>query len=545
MKLVRRPNAKPSLGERLDNFIGIFSPGLQLRRATARTAVSALGGNAYQGSTRDRPREGWIGTAGSADQDLLPELAALRERSRDLNRNDGTASGITQAVVNHVVGKGLRPQVRVDAELLGITPEQALAWQDAAERVWDRWLPTADAAGRMSFTAIQRLALRQMLECGESFVSLASVSRSEEPWRTRSFAVELIEADRVDTPYGLADAQKTRAGVEVGERGQPLAYWIEVGHPGDYSYGRPGNRKFRRVASRDAMGRRQLLHLYEVLRPGQTRGVPFFAPVLTDMQDYRRFSEAFVMRARIAACIALLVKKNDPYAGMVGNATSTDTNGKRIEELEPGMFEYLQPGEDVTPIMPPDAGNTFGPFTERCLRKIGAAFGIPYEIVAADFSKTTYSSGRMALVQSWRLFAIYQQMLAEQLCQPLLERVLEEAWLDGELPLVDFARRRDLWSAAQWIGPGMGWVSPKEDVLAAREAIAGGLSTLAEECAVRGRDWEDVQMQQAREKARREELGLGDPNPPAAKQEPPQTDEREERPTEEQPEPMETTDGQG
>ena len=42
----------------------------------------------------------------------------------------------------------------------------------------------------------------------------------------------------------------------------------------------------------------------------------------------------------------------------------------------------------------------------------------------------------------------------------------------------------------------------------AREAISAGLSTLQEECAKRGLDWEEVLDQRKREQDRAEQLGL-------------------------------------
>ena len=49
-------------------------------------------------------------------------------------------------------------------------------------------------------------------------------------------------------------------------------------------------------------------------------------------------------------------------------------------------------------------------------------------------------------------------------------------------------------------------------------AIDAGLSTLADECAAQGRDWEDVMAQRKREQDRAKELGIEEPAPPTAAQ---------------------------
>ena len=49
------------------------------------------------------------------------------------------------------VGQGLQPQSDLDWERLGITEQEALELQDAIERVWEEWTPTADVRGMMHF----------------------------------------------------------------------------------------------------------------------------------------------------------------------------------------------------------------------------------------------------------------------------------------------------------------------------------------------------------------------------------------------------------
>ena len=46
--------------------------------------------------------------------------------------------------------------------------------------------------------------------------------------------------------------------------------------------------------------------------------------------------------------------------------------------------------------------------------------------------------------------------------------------------------------------------------------MEAGLSTLEDECAMQGLDWEEVLEQRAREKAKMQELGLGDLTPSIA-----------------------------
>ena len=119
------------------------------------------------------------------------------------------------------------------------------------------------------------------------------------------------------------------------------------------------------------------------------------------------------------------------------------------------------------------------------------------------------------MLEARRFFKCDQVWLAQRLCQPCWEWVLEEAWLREDLPPVNlFGEQREDWLKASWIAPGWGWVDPVKEVNSSKLAIEGRLSTLADECAAQGRDWEDVLAQQKREQDRRQELGLLDPVAP-------------------------------
>jgi capsid protein len=145
---------------------------------------------------------------------------------------------------------------------------------------------------------------------------------------------------------------------------------------------------------------------------------------------------------------------------------------------------------------------------DRILRAISAALGLPYELVAKDFSKTNYSSARAALLEARRYFKVRQEWLAQKLCQPVWEMLLEEAYLRGELKANNFYDKRLDWVRARWIAPGWSWVDPLKEVKASKEAITGNISSLADEAAGQGKDWEEILEQRAREEQKRKELGL-------------------------------------
>jgi lambda family phage portal protein len=409
-------------------------------------------------------------------------------------------------MTTNVIGTGIRPQCRVDKDSLGISEKSADNFQRKAERIWKLWTPYADAGERMDFYEIQQLVDRQILENGEAIIVPLMLKQKGRPY---SLALQLIESDRLDTPIGKRGDKAIRSGVRIGEKGEPLSYFIKKTHPGDIRHRLTEDaNQYTEIQARSSMGRKNIFHLYYVLRSGQTRGVPFFAPVLTYFKDLAEYAEAELVAARIAACFSLFITSESSMDVAVNSAYEKNQSGQMIESLEPGMIKHLMPGESITSFNPQRPSATFEPFVDRILRAISAALGLPYELVAKDFSKTNYSSARAALLEARRYFKVRQEWLAQKLCQPVWEMLLEEAYLRGELKANNFYDKRLDWVRARWIAPGWSWVDPLKEVKASKEAITGNISSLADEAAGQGKDWEEILEQRAREEQKRKELGL-------------------------------------
>lgn len=524
----KRKQINKTFSDKVDDFIGVFSPFAAARRKYFRFISRQMLG-AYRGSEAGRLRGSWTPGGGSADRDLLPELATLRERSRDLVRNDGIASGAVDTITTNIIGSGIRPQSRLDREVLKINEDYADQLQKQIEKVWERWVPYADAGGRMNFYEIEELSERSRMINGESIVIPLRLPETGRK-RPYSFALQCIESDRLTTPYDLFADKNIRLGVQVGVYGEPIAYYIRTNHPGDINYitNLSGNSliNFIRYPAFNDLGDPNIFHLYHVKRSGQTRGEPFFAPVINLFKDRFEYMEAEIVAARVAACFAVFIKKENAYEVSVNRSTQ-DSTGKRVEELSPAMVEYLNPGESIESFSPNRPGGTFGLFMERILRDISSGLNIPYEILAKDFSKSNYSNTRAALLEARRFFMMQQRFVADKFGQPVLMALLEEAYLKGELSILDFYSNRAAYVRSRWIAPGWQWVDPQNEVKAAVDGINNNISTLAEETATQGQDWEDTLEQRAREQKKIKELEekfgikLTVPQAPGAGQQPP------------------------
>ena len=131
----------------LDQLIGFVAPRAALERQQFRDALElqrnlAYGrsGRSYRAAQRKRTDD-FTGGGESADASILwGDLDELRNRAREQLRDSAIASAVAAAFVDGVVGTGLHPEPKLDAEALGITQERAQDFERAAERLWRRWV---------------------------------------------------------------------------------------------------------------------------------------------------------------------------------------------------------------------------------------------------------------------------------------------------------------------------------------------------------------------------------------------------------------------
>lgn len=450
----------------------------------------------------------------AADDDLDADtLDVLRSRSRDRYRNDGMARATVDSLSDQVIGQGLRPKLRLDPELLDITREEAVRLQRQAGAIWQEWCETADVRGISHFDYLQALVFGNAMVSGDVLVRPIYTEDARIPHRL-NLKVEILEGDRLDTPVGREADPRIRNGVEINSAtAAPIAYWISDRHPGEL---KAGLVRRRRIAAHTPIGRPNVLHVFAPQRPGQSRGEPVLAPVLDSFKDADDYLDAAVMRQYVAACFAAFVTRPNPREAALNRATdSTRGDTNRHEEINPGQINYLAPGESVSFGQPPTDG-TFESFMVFVGRRLAAATGQPYEVVAKDFSKTNFSSARAALAEAIRGYRRRRSWFARQFLTPIYRLVLEEAWSLGllelgteERPLIQRLSNGRVWIDPMWVTPdwvpigGTGWIDPRADAAADQILLSMGVTTRERIVSERtGGDWEtDVAPQLVRESA--------------------------------------------
>ena len=489
---------------------GIIAPHDLALQAMSEFLFSRGGYRSASGTSKNTA--GWSVSAGSADMDTIPDLPTLRAQSSDLVRNDPLATGAINSNVTAVVGSGVIPQARVDYEFLGISEEEASAWQRVAERIFNNLAGGVhfDAERKQNFWQMQATVQRAKLERGDAFVLRRYI---EHPRKKLGMAVQLVESDRVATPLNVASRANIRAGIEMDENGAATHYHVMQQHPGEEV---TAVTRFTRLPAYDANGDPLVLPIIPRLRPGQTRGVPYLAPVIEPLKQLGRYTEAELSAAVISGMFAVFVKSSAPVSplgpsipGMVGGRQVVPP-GNKLTRLQSGMIVDLAPGEEIQVADSQRPNTAFDAFVTAILRQIGMALEIPYEVLTKAYT-ASYSAARAAIIDAWLFFMKERAFLVETFCQPVWEWAISEAVARGELKAPGFFDDplvRDAWVGCDWIGSSVPQIDPKKEADAATAWHSLGIWSKQDISNQQGRDYDRTYQQRVREKRMEDEAGL-------------------------------------
>ncbi len=489
------------LGELLDNAVSVFAPAAAARRAYARQVFRKQSQRAYEAARVDRMNSSWYTANQSADRALLGDADKVRMRSRDLIRNNAYARGAIDAIVANVVG-------------CGIIPRPALENDDQNEailRAWQRWCEQADSAGRLHFYEMQSLALREMIEAGEGLVHFTA--DTEDPIRVSPLALELIEADRIDSgqdTYRTGQKENTnevRRGVELDRRGRAVGYYLFPTHPDGTGLSYSSSQRV------DAAG---ILHVFRQERIGQTRGISWLSPAVMWLRDLGLYVDNEIQASAVASCFSVVIKtidSGDTFGAIAtpSGAESTDSDGNRFERIQPGLVSHLMPGESIETVNPSRPNSAAGPWIDLILRSIAVGMGLSYELVSRDYSKTNYSSNRASALEDRRRFKPLQKFLVWHLCQPVYREWFTSCVIAGRdgFPSVDeFVANPDAWLMVNWRPPGWEWVDPLKEAQASQLEVEQGFRSRGDVIESAGGDLREVYAELAQEKELAEFYGL-------------------------------------
>lgn len=464
-------------------------------RLQAKTDIKAR----YDAAGHGRRLAGWV-TPASGPNRAISGLQTVRNRSRDVTRNEWSGAAQTRIWTTSLVGTGIIPRLR--------TKNKALKAKFA--KLWREAVKTLDADGVLDFYGMQALGVRSWFSGGEFFLRLRPRRLDDGlvvPMQVQMLESEMCPLLDADSYPGLPSGNFIRQGVEFNRIGRRVAYWFFRAHPGDSAPPTLNASELVRIPAE------QVAHVFEPLRPGQIRGVPEMAPVITKLRNVGDFDDNVLERQKLANLYAMFVIRplpsgaNDTMTGLpfVGNAADP------IAGLEPGISQELLPGEDVRFSEPPDAGTNYADFMRTQHLGVTAASGTPYELATGDIRDISDRTLRIVINEFRRLCEQRQWLIfIPQMCQTVLGWWANHAYIAGQLSQDEVAEVLDTvrWSPQAWA-----YIHPVQDVQAKQLEVQAGFRSRSGVISDMGDDPEEIDDERAEDKAREEELGLAMPPP--------------------------------
>jgi lambda family phage portal protein len=487
----------PRVATALARSLGTKREAVWPKRFSTKASFGAPSGPTYEGSTYGR-RLGLWGTSGIGPTAAIQgNIHTLRNRSRELYRNNAWARRGAQSYVSNAIGTGIVPRWTLDDQRL----------KRKIEKLWLRWTDESDADGLGDFYSQQAtVALTQFLS-GETLVRFRP--RRLTDGLSVPLQLQVLEPDHLDEMKDgpLSNGNFVRMGIEFSRIGRRVAYWLRNQHPGEW-FPMSGNADAWETVRVPAS---EVMHVYAIERPGQIRGIPRLSSVLLSLYELDRYEDAELVRKKLSALIGGYIIRPPTAAGAppFGIPQGTDANDQEIAALEPGAFPVLPDGMDVRFSTPADVGGMYAEWMRQQLRRIAAGIGVTYEQLTGDLTQVNYSSIRAGLIEIRRsLEALQWNVFVFQLCRPVAARWMDTAVAAGALEIPDYAENRAAYLDIAWRPQRWPWVDPMKDIAGEKLAVDNLFKSRSQVIAEMGEDAVDVDEMIAEDDRRAAELGI-------------------------------------
>lgn len=444
---------------------------------------SPLSRRSYKGAQGGRLFTDFFSSSASADQELRQALVTLRNRSRELARNDAYVARYLNLLSSNVVGhNGIRLNVKARDEngMLDVLGNQII------ERAWKKWTRTGNCTSdkTMSFLDCQKMFMEALARDGEVLIK-----HYRDPSSEFGYRIQFLEADHLNETKNelAANGNRIVMGVEIDEENVPVAYHLYKNHPNDVGYAQ--SNQTIRVPAED------IIHAYIRQRPEQRRGVPFVASVMANIKMLNGYYESELVASRVSS--AKMGFFTSPTGdGYVGD--DVQDQYMPIMNAEPGTFEQLPAGMDFKAFDPAHPTTAFESFSTAVLRSIASGLNISYHSISNDLSSVNYSSLRAGTLEDRDQYRMLQTFMVEHFLEPIYRKWLELAMLKDALPMQ--VNKYDKFADnASFIPRSWGWVDPQREMQANIQGLQNGIVTYQDVQANYGRDVEELFEQHDRE----------------------------------------------
>jgi len=401
----------------------------------------------------------------SADLDSNFETRkTFRMRARYEVQNNSYAKGIAYTIASDTIGTG--PHIQIEGD--DYTTRQI-------ENDWSKWSKAIGLSDKL------RTARFSKLVDGEAFLLLTTNDKINDKIK---LDVQLIDADRI-TSNTISFSENLIDGMEIDDKGNVTKYKMLENHPSE--------KITTKTTDIDA---KYIIHLYDILRPGQHRGVSELSPCLDLFGQLRDYTRSVLTAAQTAACLTGVIQTDAPAGGEAESIEPMETI-----ELASGQLLTMPAGWELNMTKAEQPTTSYGSFKQEILGEIARCLQCPFNIAYGNSNNASYASSRLDWQIYHKAIRLQQKMMADKALDKIFAMWFSEWQLQNN--------RRDVVANHVWIWDGINEHSdPYKQAHADAIELQNCTTSLSTIYALKGKNWETEIKQIAREREALRSLGL-------------------------------------
>lgn len=448
----------------------------------------------YQAGQRTKYSKVWSGLPSSgagADHHYRSESQYLKlmEIGRHFLRDDPIVRPGIKRLTSNVMQEGFNPEADTGDDVLD---------QELNER-WKEWASEpdlCDISARHDFATMESLAFESIITDGDILTVLMD-----------SGHLRWFEAHRARTPRNTTRdvvhgfrLDNFRKPIEVWLTKEDLNPWESLDRVSDVN----------KVAMRDEGGNRKVLHCLFPDRFSQTRGITAIAPVVDTAGMFDDIQLAKLIQQKAVSAFALIRKRPieslDDGTGSEDGETDLDEIAQQVDatfrQLGAGMMIDGLPGEDWQSFSSNIPNPEYFQHAMLILTVVAINLDLPLPVLLLDPQKSNFSSWRGAIDQARTRFIQMQSWLVTRFHRPVWQwkvrqwmredRAIDRAGLKSNINVL-----RHKWHPPRW-----DYIEPLKDAQADSHQLQHFLNSPSRLQARRGRRFEDVASEMARDSGR-------------------------------------------
>ena len=431
------------------------------------------------------------------DEQLRIDLSTLRSRARDAAINDVYARSYFEALKTNVVGQdGIVGKFNVRF----LNGKIDTFSNEKLQELWNTWTKSVTTDG-LNMQEMQKLIIETVARDGEIFV----VMRKGDRFGPHKLELQCFEPEYCDHDYnGLAENGNTiRSGIEYDEFGKITAYYLYKYHPKAIT-----RSNMRRKNERIRFPAKDVLHIFAKERVTQGRGFPWVSSALVNLTHLREYQKSELVASRVASAKMGFYTRPRGEEDYLGDGEDELDQNSFFQEAEAGMFDILPDGYSVETFDPQNPNGNFNNFVKKVLQGVASSLGIAYHTLSNDLESTSYSSLRQGAIEERDTFRSHQQMMIDQMLQPVFEiwlgHVLGFNIAGPQFPVQMFEKfNQILWKPRTWQ-----WIDPQKETAAIKLQIEQKIRSRSDVARSLGMEYDDVLAEIAEEEALAEKHGV-------------------------------------